>query len=73
MVEVVLPQEFLGLVGVGGHADIAGQSFANYEDVSAVLALQDDSSLSTVDDAETGLLTGVAVAVVNVALGIWVV
>ena len=70
MVEVVLPEEFLGCERVVGEAHIAGEAVAIDFQVAAVGALQGHAPLAAVDDAELRALARVGgVAVVEHAVG----
>ena len=55
MVQVVLPYEDLSLRFVCGQTDISRDAIARNKDISSVLTLEDNLTLSFVDDAETGL------------------
>ena len=60
MVEIVLPQELLGLLGVGGKADVARQTIAIDLQIASVGTLQGYLALTAVDDTELRQLTLVA-------------
>ena len=60
VVEVVLPEELLGFLKVGGEAHVAGQTVAVDLDVAAVGALQGNTALAAVDDLELRQLALVA-------------
>ena len=72
MVEVVLPEELLGFLKVGGEAHVAGQTVAVDFDVAAVGALQGNTALAAVDDLELrqlALVAGVGVVEQTVLQG----
>ena len=53
MVEVVLPHKHLGFRGVSGQTDITGKTIAGTEDVATILALENNLSLSFINDTKT--------------------
>ncbi len=53
-VEIVLPHKHFCFRGISGQTDITGKTIAGTEDVATILALEDNLSLSLVNDAKTG-------------------
>ena len=56
-VEIVLPHEDLGLLFICRQADIASDAKAGTENVASIFALENDLSLTFVDNTEAGLGT----------------
>ena len=57
MIQIVLPHKDLGLRHIGCQTHIARNAIACTEDITSVLTLQDDLSMSLVNDTETSLRT----------------
>ena len=69
-VKVVLPEELLGTVGLGGEAHVTGDAVARHEDIAAVKALEAYLALPAVDEAELGEETLVGgVGIIDEAVG----
>ena len=56
MIEIVLPKELLCLAFISSETNIACNAITSHKDISAILALENNLAVASVDDAELCLV-----------------